>query len=110
MDNKTLEILIEIRNQLKREDAKFPCNCCDWASDMVQEQLNFKQVLGVFIDITGRKYGHYWNVSSQGEIVDLTAGQFDKTLPDIYVLPKDSLVAQERYVEKVCGLRKSRGR
>jgi hypothetical protein len=101
MDSKILEKLIEIRERLKKENKKFPKHLCGLASSEVFDELGFDIFEGGFMDNGKIKAIHYWNVTPENEIVDLTAGQFGD-FPDVYVINKDSEKAKKYY----CGGRK----
>lgn len=77
MDTKTIEQLSVIRENLSKGFKFFPLDCCWISSQKVKETL--------------------------GEIIDITARQFDERLPDVYVLDGNSQEAQSHYLEGVCG-------
>lgn len=72
---------------------------CFDASNDVAAELGLKQV-GGYYDTGGGfwgREGHFWNVLSDGTIVDVTHGQFDRSVPVMIATPGSP--EAERYVE-----------
>jgi hypothetical protein len=90
--------LLDLRRKLEKRFSFFPSDCCRVSSQEIEEKFRFKQTFGLFIDKNGIGHGHHWNLDSDGNIEDITANQFDKLLPDVYLLKRDSSEA-EKYVE-----------
>lgn len=100
MDKKALAKLREIRERFSLEYIFFPLDCCEIASKIIETKLGFARMRGRFVDtINNYREPHCWNVTPDGEIVDITADQFDEKIPEIYVLNGDSPEAKKRYFQ-----------
>lgn len=102
MGELSLQQLSDLRSELEREVARFssvrfPKDCCTYVATRAQRSLDLNVVSGLFIDGDEIGHNHTWNETSEGYIVDLTASQFSGNFPQVYVLPKDSHEAKERY-------------
>ena len=95
-----IESISALRRELKKRFSFFPSECCKTSSQQIEERFGFKQTFGLFIDKNGIGHGHHWNIDSNRNIIDITAGQFDRLLPDVYFLKRNSPEA-EKYVEGV---------
>lgn len=98
LETETLEALAKIRESLKQKCEHFPEQCCDASSSEIFRVLGFVIFSGKFRS-NGRitSIVHYWNVSPDRKIADLTAGQFGD-FPDVYILDMDSPEAREHYL------------
>jgi hypothetical protein len=93
MDEKTVKRLISLRKNLEKERKAFPQGNCADVSALVKRTLGLQVIQGEFVS-EGKHYGHAWNYDPEsGEIVDLSADQFDPKIPRVYVTAND-----ERYV------------
>jgi hypothetical protein len=65
----------------------FPRSFCHLTSKEVEKSLGFKRICGRYFDNQeGKYFYHEWNIDSSGEIfIDLTADQFDSSLPSVYI-------------------------
>ncbi len=96
MNDETLETLSKIRNNLKQKHTNFPRKCCDLSSFEIFDTLGFNVFCGAWIEQKITRCIHYWNVSPDEEIIDLTARQFGD-FPEIYILKQNSEEAQKHY-------------
>lgn len=95
----TLESLLnDIVRDAERFLRVFPNGCCLYTSGKVKETLGLEMVYGYFIK-DGYGMEHYWNLDSgRSLLLDLTARQFDESLPRVLMIPVDSRYAEEHYV------------
>lgn len=91
--------LTSLREKLEEEFEDFPEGYCRKTSE-IAEELGLERTLGIFIDNSGIAHNHWWN-KKDGKIYDLTADQFSKEIPKIYILDEDSSEAKSRYREGV---------
>jgi len=101
MDTQTIQQLQELRASLSRKHGGFPLDYCRISSDAVNSAFGFKTTFGLFIDNQGIGHGHHWNLTPQGQVVDITATQFEREIPNVYVVDNDSLEVQKHYLEGV---------
>ncbi len=101
MDVATFQQLKALRNSLSQRYNGFPFEYCRISHEAVKDKFGFERTFGLFIDNNGIGHGHHWNLTPSGEIVDITASQFDEHLPEVYVLDNNSLEAQKHYLEGV---------
>jgi hypothetical protein len=98
MDPQIFARLSEIRQYIRSQYASFIDITCHYAATKVAGELGMEVVDGYFKDEFGRKLPHHWNYNpGTGEIVDLTAVQFESGLPHILVIPADSAAARKMY-------------
>ncbi len=96
-----------IANYIERtysdEVLPFPTCHCDIAADRIEKILGLERKDGSYI-IEIEPFGpfeipHSWNILKTGEIVDITARQFDPDAPEVEILsPNDSKFW--RYIEE----------
>lgn len=92
-------ILSEIAAEVKREYKFFPAECCRYSSEKVQGRLNLDIAYGYYIDSDELGNEHYWNLNTRtGMLIDITAKQFDKSLPEILMIPLDSEYVRKHYI------------
>lgn len=101
MENQIIKKLFRLRESMEKEYKGFPKEYCQISSRKIEENFGFPQVFGLFIDNEGKGYGHYWNSTSEKDIVDVTADQFSKKIPKIYILKENSFEAKEHYLENI---------
>lgn len=99
--NDLIKKLLAIRRDLEKEFKSFPKECCRISSQTIKEKLGFKETFGLFIDDNKIGNCHHWNYTLSGEIIDITADQFDKNLPKVYILNEKSPDAQKHYIPEV---------
>ncbi len=92
--------LLDLRKRLSSGLRGYPAGCCLYTSARVEWESGLVRVDGHYIDDDGFAYQHSWNLDPEtGKYVDLTANQFDHTLPEIVILDRNSEEAQRRYLE-----------
>ena len=99
MNQEILTKLKILKETLKKEFKFFPSKTFREASDRAAK-LGLDKTYGLFIDDNGIGNDHDWN-KKDGRIYDITAKQFSKNLPEIYVVNEDSEEAKSRYIEGV---------
>lgn len=89
--------LYELRRRLS-ETPGFPKNFCFDAANSVCATMGLDGVGGFFINGDAKLF-HCWNYDpNNDDYVDLTADQFDPTLPSVLVIPRDSKESRRMYV------------
>lgn len=101
MDALKVKVLTEMIDSFKKNWKSFPKKCCEGSSRAVMDVFGFPMVKGIFISENGKITNHWWNITPEEEILDITARQFDETLSDIYIVNKDSPEARVHYKEGV---------
>lgn len=92
--------LAEIRKELEKQQPGLPKDSCLVAVQRVHQELGLKRYEGYYVvEGIGRK--HSWNGDSSGAIVDITADQFDKSVPTIEILYPDDK-RYKRYSRQLC--------
>jgi len=86
---KELEV---IRRELQKNYPNYPKNCCPDAAQRIQDELGHEWVIGSYV-IDGERHHHWWNENKEAVRYDITADQFDPTLPRVEVLSS----GDERY-------------
>jgi len=83
-----LKNLGKLRRDLEFSLAGFPRSQCCEASKQVKRAFGFEIICGRFFE--GHRYvTHLWNCISDGLFLDLTADQFDFSIPKVYVFTED---------------------
>jgi len=97
-----LTILQNALLELERDMPLFPQSCCEIAATRL-EKLNIGLVYKNGMFTYGSQYfPHAWNLDpSSGLYIDITAKQFDSSLPAILIVSTDSHWAREHYLEDV---------
>jgi len=91
--------LLDIVRDIKKEFKVFPLGCCTYSSGKVENRLGLEMIYGYFIGFDGLAEEHYWNIDTKTRtLIDITARQFDKSLPEVLMIPINSEYAEEHYV------------
>jgi len=90
-----------IRTQLEEQNVPygFPRTGCAYATEFVVNQLpSMERVDGFFTSVDGQEVEHTWLRDSEtDEFIDLTADQFDSSLPGVVIVPSRSYQAAFYY-------------
>lgn len=97
MNGQAINKLVSIRQSYERL-RPFPETYCRTCSMDIALKLDFTMVFGAFVDTKEEPHGHYWTVTEDNEIVDLTAGQFGR-FPKYFILNIESEEAKRHYIE-----------
>lgn len=97
MDESVAARLREIREELKEKYENFPHGYCWLAASDVCLKAGLHVIYGCY-KTPAKMQDHCWNCDKKsGLYVDLTAGQFDPALPDVFIFPRKSPEA-ERHI------------
>jgi hypothetical protein len=83
-----LDVIKEIKEKVNDELSCFPHGCCTYSSGKIESKTKLEMIDGWFL-VDGVGHDHYWNYDPKTDsFVDITAKQFDSSLPEIYIVPR----------------------